>query len=54
MVINLRKVPQDVSEIVLREQKKLKVKKEVLVFSKEMTVYHIIRQFAKKCQEENP
>ncbi len=43
----LREIPQDVYDIVQKEQERIKKKKEVKVFSMEWTIFHIIRQYAK-------
>lgn len=48
----LQDIPKDVETVIQREQEKIKKKKAVKVYSKEMTVYSIIKQFANKCQEK--
>lgn len=49
--IKLKNIPSDVIKIIAKEQDKIKKRKEVKVYSQEMTVYSIIRQFATKCQD---
>ena len=50
--IKLSNIPEDINKIIIKEQERIKKKKEVTIYSKEMTVYSIIRQYANKCQEK--
>lgn len=51
--IKLNNVPDDVHDAILKEQKRLKKKKGVKVFSQEWTVYAMIRDLM-RCRKVEP
>lgn len=48
--ITLKNIPKDVSDIILKEQNRIKERKSTAVFSQELTIYSIIRKFD-QCRE---
>ena len=50
--IRLSNIPKEVLQIINSEQQRIKKEKEIIVYSKEMTVYSIIKSYAKKCLDQ--
>ncbi len=50
-IINLKAIPDDVKQFILREQAKRKKEKNVKQYSQELVIYQIIREY-KKLQEK--
>lgn len=45
--IHLKNLPKDIRKIVLEKQVEIKLQKEVRLFSQQLTIYHIIREWKK-------
>lgn len=46
--LRLKKVPQDIMKFILLRQKETKDRKNVLIYSQELTIYQIIREVMQK------